>query len=522
MYCSNCGNQLTDNYKFCPSCGNINDMSKSTQQPDTTIQNQIHKQAVTSIKKRNPLLYIFAFMTLFLLVTSLITLKLFYKTNKINSTPEALIYSYLKSIEKGDGDLFSLCAEGIGYGYVKQNLTSTDRNSTSITLGDNLFQKEFLAEMNIVSRIFECKYGSNWLVDVKIEAPSALFKQNIDVEVQIGDEEPFTISIYKKGLKGWYIVTDNFSPLQEELEDLLGITNKQILEAAKMRSNLSTGETSRFSIGDNLRDVTKVWGMPDSTETIVSMDCFIAYTYNKKGMTFYGLETYGDIMNIKYTKNSSVYGFKIGSPSDLLIAMFGKPDFDNLNSYNNENSYAYINYSSADYSLTFYCLPDGTIYEATLVTIYHGEDELGDNVTANNQEVIDDLSTIHESRDVVPFEEQTSIYLYGENDGTGADAIFSLKSSSDHENSFLMATIVIVYDSGPNNIYRDGRRRLIEEVFTTNLKHTCITYFGGLTYKETKDEIAMLKAADDLKNQFNSIIGANLIYKVYFEKWIVQ
>ena len=61
----------------------------------------------------------------------------------------------------------------------------------------------------------------------------------------------------------------------------------------------------------------------------------------------------------------------------------------------------------------------------------------------------------------------------------------------------------------------------IELVQSDSKEVYIISQSGKETLSYFKDRISNT-VKDDLKNQFNSIIGANLIYKVYFEKWIVQ
>jgi len=125
----------------------------------------------------------------------------------------------------------------------------------------------------------------------------------------------------------------------------------------------------------------------------------------------------------------------------------------------------------------------------------------------------------------VPPDEQARLKLYATSEGTGGDAIFNLKSSPAHENSFLKASVTIIYDAGEKKKYLEERTALLKECLG-EFKEACIEYFRSQTYEELSEDNAMDKARDTLRDKFNSILDGRtderIILRVVFEDWIVQ
>jgi len=125
----------------------------------------------------------------------------------------------------------------------------------------------------------------------------------------------------------------------------------------------------------------------------------------------------------------------------------------------------------------------------------------------------------------VPPEEEARLNLYAMEDGTGGDAIFNLKSSPAHENSFLKASITIVFDAGEKKKLLEERTELMKNC-VGEFKEVCIEYFRSQTFEQLTDEAAMEKARDALKEKFNNIVSKRIderiILRVVFEDWIVQ
>lgn len=122
----------------------------------------------------------------------------------------------------------------------------------------------------------------------------------------------------------------------------------------------------------------------------------------------------------------------------------------------------------------------------------------------------------------VPKEEQVEFQLYGE----GNEAIFNIKSTEDHPNSFLMASISIIYDGGKKNKLAEERKQLLNKNLSM-LKQACIKYFMSQSFEELSGEEAMDKARTSLKVAFNEIVRTDdseeaIIIDVVFDKWIRQ
>ncbi|NLX63695.1 MAG: flagellar basal body-associated FliL family protein [Clostridiaceae bacterium] len=123
---------------------------------------------------------------------------------------------------------------------------------------------------------------------------------------------------------------------------------------------------------------------------------------------------------------------------------------------------------------------------------------------------------------VVPKEEQVEFKLYGETN----EAIFNIKSTETHPNSFLMASISIIYDGGKKNKQVEERKELLNKNLSL-LKQACIKYFMSQSYEDLNGEEAMDKARASLKDAFNEIVRTDdsdeaIIIDVVFDKWIRQ
>jgi len=141
-----------------------------------------------------------------------------------------------------------------------------------------------------------------------------------------------------------------------------------------------------------------------------------------------------------------------------------------------------------------------------------------------NQESGNVIDLPKKTREVPP-DEEARLNLYAREDGTGGEAIFNLKSSPAHENSFLKASITIVFDAGEKKKHLETRTQLMKDC-VGEFKEACIEYFRSQTYEQLTDEAAMEKARDALKEKFNGIVSKRtdeqLILRVVFEDWIVQ
>ncbi|HPO75843.1 flagellar basal body-associated FliL family protein [Thermoclostridium caenicola] len=127
-------------------------------------------------------------------------------------------------------------------------------------------------------------------------------------------------------------------------------------------------------------------------------------------------------------------------------------------------------------------------------------------------------------RDVPP-EEQAKLNIYATEDGIGGDAIFNLKPSPAHENSFLKASVTIVYDTGKKRKNLEERTAILKECLG-EFKEACIEYFRSQTYEQLSEDNAMEKARDTLRDKFNSILEGRtderIVLRVVFEGWIIQ
>lgn len=121
---------------------------------------------------------------------------------------------------------------------------------------------------------------------------------------------------------------------------------------------------------------------------------------------------------------------------------------------------------------------------------------------------------------VVPNEEQAELKLYESN-----EAVFNIKSTETHPNSFLMASISIIYDGGKKNKLLEERKLLLEKNIS-GLKQASIKYFLGQSFEDLSADDAMEKAQTSLKNTFNEIVRTDsedaIVIDVIFDKWIKQ
>lgn len=121
----------------------------------------------------------------------------------------------------------------------------------------------------------------------------------------------------------------------------------------------------------------------------------------------------------------------------------------------------------------------------------------------------------------VPMEERSEYRMYE----AGKDPIFSIKSTEDYPNSFLVTSVSIIFDGGKKNKNLEERTLLIDKNLSL-LKQQTIKYFMSQTFEELRQEDAMDKAKVALKESFNQIVSSEsedmIIIDVIFEKWIMQ
>lgn len=128
---------------------------------------------------------------------------------------------------------------------------------------------------------------------------------------------------------------------------------------------------------------------------------------------------------------------------------------------------------------------------------------------------------------IVPPEEQAEFRLFSSENGSATDNVFSIKSTPQHPNSFIMASVSIIYDGGKKNKLLEERKDLIERVYLSQLKEATIEYFRNQTYEELQASDSMKIAREELKEIYNDIISNQgtedrFIIKVVFDKWILQ
>lgn len=130
---------------------------------------------------------------------------------------------------------------------------------------------------------------------------------------------------------------------------------------------------------------------------------------------------------------------------------------------------------------------------------------------------------------VVPPEEQAEFNLYttGAEAASGkGDAVFNIKSTEEHPNSFLMASISVVYDGGDKNTLLEKRKTLLENTYLSEFKQATIEYFRDQSYEDLQSEDSMQKSRNSLKDIYSKIISQDpeekIILKIIFDKWIIQ
>ncbi len=128
----------------------------------------------------------------------------------------------------------------------------------------------------------------------------------------------------------------------------------------------------------------------------------------------------------------------------------------------------------------------------------------------------------------IPPEEQAEFRLYGSSEENGSsDAVFNIKNTDKHPNSFIMASISIIYDGGEKNKHLEERTDLIQRVYLSQLKQATIEYFREKTFEELQNPEAMEDARNSLLETYNNIVSNEgtedlFIIKVVFDKWIIQ
>ncbi len=124
----------------------------------------------------------------------------------------------------------------------------------------------------------------------------------------------------------------------------------------------------------------------------------------------------------------------------------------------------------------------------------------------------------------VPKKEQAELKLYENSDGSN-EAVFNIKSTETHPNSFLMVSVSIIYDGGKRNKLLEERKLLLEKNLSM-LKQACIKYFMNQSFEDLGEEDAMEKARNSLKTTFNEIVRTDsedmIVIDVVFDKWIRQ
>ncbi len=109
---------------------------------------------------------------------------------------------------------------------------------------------------------------------------------------------------------------------------------------------------------------------------------------------------------------------------------------------------------------------------------------------------------------------------------TSDNPVFNLKKTEAHPNSFIMASVSIIYDSGEKKKIQEERTEIVQVKYLSQLKQAVIEYFLSKSYEDLTSEGAMATARDDLKQIFNEIIGSTpkgqFIHQIVFDKWIIQ
>lgn len=134
-------------------------------------------------------------------------------------------------------------------------------------------------------------------------------------------------------------------------------------------------------------------------------------------------------------------------------------------------------------------------------------------------------------RQVAP-DELLEIIVYSDKSGTGGEApgsgLFNLKSTTEHPESYLMLDMTIKIDVGEKRELEVERTAMVNVTYITELRQAANLYFRNMTFEEASDPAAMQKAADELRDTFNAVLGTEaetqetIVYKVIFGKWLVQ
>ncbi|MCX7772510.1 MAG: flagellar basal body-associated FliL family protein, partial [Clostridia bacterium] len=110
--------------------------------------------------------------------------------------------------------------------------------------------------------------------------------------------------------------------------------------------------------------------------------------------------------------------------------------------------------------------------------------------------------------------------------GSSQDAIFNIKSTTDHPSSYLLAHFIIIYDGGPKNSLLEKRKALFEKTYLNELKEATIEYFRSQSYADLQEEDAMQSARESLVKIYNDIVtgktNQKIVLKIIFDKWIIQ
>lgn len=146
--------------------------------------------------------------------------------------------------------------------------------------------------------------------------------------------------------------------------------------------------------------------------------------------------------------------------------------------------------------------------------------------TYNNIKPVEQPDPTEEAREVVPDEERGKFVLFTDSGGAPQDAVFNLKPSPAHSDSYAMVNVTIVYDMGTDKDPEGKRLKLFSETYLSELRQACIQYFRSQTYEDLIEESALDKASDTLKDKFNVILEGKskdkIVLKIIFDKMILQ
>ena len=217
-YCANCGNQLSDEAKFCPKCGT----TQEEQQQSYTQPNQSYIYQQPAGRTKFNVKPVFVVVAIGVIALIAILYKVFFSGG--SRSMEGAVEKYYEAITDQDGEalLKSTCCGSLmeaieeESGYSKEDMADAMEDSIEYSYEDYAKIKNIKIEDKDKMSKSELKEGLESIedeigVEVKI---SEIYELEVsfkyyDESYEECDEDTESLMVYKSGF-GWYVLPDVF------------------------------------------------------------------------------------------------------------------------------------------------------------------------------------------------------------------------------------------------------------------------------------------------------------------------